>query len=147
MMGYSLTPFNNAKKAFVFNGKGDTGKSTFLNIIEDMITERHISNIPIQGLGDRFNTAELFGKLVNIYADLPSTPIRDGSMLKVLTGGDKVSAERKGQDPFTFLNKAKFIFSCNGLPPNYGDRSDAFYNRLIIERRTKSYFPVGFKRT
>lgn len=132
MMGYSLTSFNNAKKAFIFNGQGDTGKSTVLNIIEDMVTSKHIANIPIQGLGSRFNTAELFGKLVNIYADLPSTPIRDGSMLKVLTGNDKVQAERKGQDPFTFRNKAKFIFSCNGLPPNYGDRSDAFYNRLII---------------
>lgn len=132
MMGYSLTAFNNAKKAFIFNGKGDTGKTTVLNIIEDMVTSTHISNIPIQGLGDRFNTAELFGKLVNIYADLPSTPIRDGSMLKVLTGNDKVQAERKGQNPFTFRNQAKFIFSCNGLPPNYGDRSEAFYNRLII---------------
>lgn len=132
MLGYSITSFNNAKKIFILDGKGDTGKSTLLNIIEDLLTEKNVSNVMLQKLSDRFNTAQLFGKTANIFADLPSTPLQGDSIFKALTGDDKVQAERKGQDPFNFYNKAKLIFSCNGLPDNYGDRSDAFYNRLII---------------
>lgn len=130
--GYIITGFNNAKKVFILTGKTDTGKSTFLNIFEEMLTNKNISNIPLQNLGDRFSTVDLFGKTLNIGADLPSTPITESSTFKALTGGDKISAERKGQDIFSFKNKAKLIFSCNRLPENYGDKSNAFYNRLIL---------------
>lgn len=132
MVGYSITSFNNAKKMFILDGKGDTGKSTLLNVIEALLTEKNVSNVMLQKLSDRFSTAQLFGKTANIFADLPSTALKGDSIFKALTGDDKVQAERKGQDPFNFYNKAKLIFSCNGLPDNYGDRSDAFYNRLII---------------
>lgn len=132
MLGYSITTFNNAKKVFILEGRGDTGKSTFLNIIEDMLGSENISNVMLQKIGDRFNIAQLYGKVANIFADLPNTPLTENSTFKALTGGDKIQGERKGQDPFEFYNKAKLIFSCNELPANYGDRSDAFYNRLII---------------
>lgn len=132
MLGYSITNFNNAKKVFILEGRGDTGKSTFLNIIEDMLGKENISNVMLQKIGDRFNIAQLYGKVANIFADLPNTPLTENSTFKALTGGDKIQGERKGQDPFEFYNKAKLIFSCNELPANYGDRSDAFYNRLII---------------
>lgn len=132
MLGYSITSLNNAKKVFILEGRGDTGKSTFLNLIEDMLGKENISNVMLQKIGDRFNTAQLYGKVANIFADLPNVPLTENSIFKALTGGDKIQGERKGQDPFEFYNKAKLIFSCNELPANYGDRSDAFYNRLII---------------
>lgn len=132
MIGYAITGFNNAKKVFILTGKADTGKSTLLNIVESILGHKNVSNIPLQQVGDRFNTAELFGKTLNLFADLPNTPIKEGGLFKALTGDDSVQAERKGRDPFTFYNKAKLIFSCNILPENYGDRSDAFYNRLIL---------------
>jgi putative DNA primase/helicase len=37
-------------------------------------------------LSDRFQPAELFGKLANIYADLPSKSIDDAGMFKAVTG-------------------------------------------------------------
>ena len=49
-----------------------------------------------------------------------------------MTGEDTISARHIYGTPFDFINKAKMIFSTNNMPPNYGDKSDAFYERLII---------------
>jgi hypothetical protein len=64
----------------------------------------------------------LFGKLANIFADLPSKAIDDGGMFKSLTGEDYVTAERKNKDPFSFRPYARLLFSCNEIPKNYNDQ-------------------------
>ncbi|GHU82196.1 hypothetical protein FACS1894196_0120 [Clostridia bacterium] len=110
-------------------------KSTLLSIAQEVLLgSENVSNIPWQSLGDRFNKAELFGKLANIFADLPSKNIDDGGMFKALTGEDYITAERKNKDPFSFRPYARLLFSCNEIPKNYSDRSEGFYRRLIIIR-------------
>ncbi len=42
-------------------------------------------------------------------------------MFKALTGEDFITAERKNKDPFSFRPYARFLFSCNEIPRNYGD--------------------------
>jgi putative DNA primase/helicase len=139
IFGYLLIPVNKAQKAFVFVGAPNAGKSTLLSIAQEVLLGAdNVSNIPWQGLSDRFNKAELFGKLANIFADLPSKAIDDGGMFKTLTGEDYISAERKNRGPFKFRPYARFLFSCNEIPKNYGDRSDGFYRRLMIMRFDKS---------
>jgi len=88
--------------------------------------------VPWKSLDDRFKTAELFGKLANIFADLPSKNIDDNGMFKSITGEDMIIAERKNKDPFAFKATARLVFSCNEIPKNLGDRSEAFYRRLVI---------------
>jgi putative DNA primase/helicase len=142
MFGYLLIPVNKAQKSFVFVGAANAGKSTLLSIAQDVLLgSDNVSNIPWQALGDRFNKAELFGKLANIFADLPSKQIDDGGMFKSLTGEDTITAERKNKDPFNFRPYARLLFSCNDIPKNYSDRSDGFYRRLIIIRFDKSVPP------
>ena len=139
IFGYLLIPVNKAQKSFVFVGAPNAGKSTLLSIAQEILLgSENVSNIPWQNLGDRFNKAELFGKLANIFADLPSKAIDDGGMFKSLTGEDYVTAERKNKDPFNFRPYARLLFSCNDIPKNYSDRSDGFYRRLIIIRFNKS---------
>ena len=130
--GYLLVPATFAQKAFVLLGKGGCGKSTILRILTHLIGEKNISNIPLQHVNERFKTAELYGKIANFFADLPEKEIDDTGIFKALTGEDTVTAERKGQDPFKFVNKARFLFSCNKLPRSTSDRTDGFYRRLII---------------
>ena len=128
-----------AQKSFVFVGAPNAGKSTLLNVVQEILLgSENVSNIPWQNLGDRFNRAELFGKLANIFADLPSKSIDDNGMFKALTGEDFITAERKNKDPFSFRPYARFLFSCNEIPRNYGDRSEGFYRRLLIIRFEKS---------
>ncbi len=139
ILGYFLVPLNKAQKSFVLVGAPNAGKSTILSVVQDILLGReNVSNIPWQGLGDRFNKAELFGKLANIFADLPTKAIEDNGFFKAATGEDYISAERKNKDPFSFRPYARFLFSCNEIPRNYGDRSDGFYRRLIIIRFSHS---------
>lgn len=139
IMGYVLVPVTKAQKAFIFVGAANAGKSTILSVIQDVLLGReNVSNIPWQDLGERFNKAELFGRLANIFADLPSKAIDDNGMFKSLTGEDYITAERKNRDPFAFCSTARFLFSCNEMPRNYGDRSEGFYRRLVIIPFTKA---------
>lgn len=139
IFGYLLIPVNKAQKSFVFVGAPNAGKSTLLAVAQEiLLNSDNVSNIPWQGLSDRFNKAELFGKLANIFADLPSKAIDDNGMFKALTGEDYITAERKNKDPFSFRPYARFLFSCNDIPRNYGDRSDGFFRRLIIIRFNRS---------
>jgi len=133
IFGYLLIPETCAQKAFVFVGDGGAGKSTLLSVAQDLLLGRgNVSNVPWQSLDDRFKTAELFGKLANIFADLPSKNIDDNGMFKSITGEDMIIAERKNKDPFAFKATARLVFSCNEIPKNLGDRSEAFYRRLVI---------------
>jgi putative DNA primase/helicase len=133
IFGYLLIPETCAQKAFVFVGEGGAGKSTLLAVAQDILLGRaNVSNIPWQNLGDRFKTAELFGMLGNIFADLPSKSIEDSGLFKSITGEDFITAERKNKDPFSFKATARPVFSCNSLPKNLGDSSEAFYRRLIF---------------
>lgn len=142
IFGYLLIPINKAQKSFVFVGAPNAGKSTLLSVAQEILLgAENVSNIPWQGLGDRFNKAELFGKLANIFADLPSKNIDDNGMFKALTGEDYITGERKNKDPFSFRPYARLLFSCNEIPRNYGDRSDGFYRRLIIIRFDNSVSP------
>ena len=135
IFGYLLIPVNKAQKSFVFVGAPNAGKSTLLSVAQEVLLgAENVSNVPWQSLGDRFNKAELFGKLANIFADLPSRSIDDNGMFKALTGEDYITAERKNKDPFSFRPYARLLFSCNEIPRNYGDRSDGFYRRLLIIR-------------
>lgn len=133
ILGYLLVPETCAQKAFVFVGEGGAGKSTLLWVVQDLLLGRsNVSNVPWQCLDDRFRTVLLFSMLANIFADLPSKSIEDNGLFKSITGEDQITAERKNKDPFAFIPTARLLFSCNAIPKNLGDRSDAFYRRLVI---------------
>ena len=135
MLGYFLIPVNSAQKCFVIVGVGGAGKSVLLRILNDILLgKQNVSNVSWQALNERFKTAELFGKLANIFADLPTKYIDDNGIFKALVGEDYLTVEKKNKNPFSFQSCARLLFSCNSIPKNYGDRSEGFYRRLIIMR-------------
>src|SRR5208337_5133071 len=98
-------------------GDGSNGKSTLINLIKALIGLKNVSSRGLQELEmNRFAKADLYGKLANLYADLPDTALRSVGIFKMLTGGDPITAERKFQNPFKFISGAKLIFSCNKVP-------------------------------
>ncbi|MCD2346862.1 DNA primase family protein [Clostridium guangxiense] len=136
IIGYSFSNLNNAKKAFLFYGASNTGKSVLLSVIANICGEENISNISLQDLSKPKYTAELFSKLINICSELPDDDLTNTEIFKALTSEtDKVCARRMYQQPFSFYNKCKLIFACNNLPKlsssSFKDNS-AFFNRLII---------------
>ena len=135
MLGYFLIPVNLAQKCFVIVGAGGAGKSKLLMVLNELLLgKENVSNVSWQALNERFKTAELFGKLANIFADLPTKNIDDNGIFKAIVGEDYLTVEKKNRDPFSFQSNARLLFSCNSIPKNYGDRSDGFYRRLIIIR-------------
>lgn len=135
MLGYFLIPVNAAQKSFVIVGVAGAGKSVLLRVLNDVLLgKKNVSNVSWQALNERFKTAELFGKLANIFADLPTKNIDDNGIFKALVGEDYLTVEKKNRNPFSFQCSARLLFSCNTIPRNYGDKSDGFYRRLIIIR-------------
>lgn len=132
LMGYLFIPETVAEKAFILHGPGRTGKSTFLKLIEYILGKKNFSNVSLQELSHQFKPSLLFGKLANIYADLPNKALQDTGIFKTLVSGDTIVVEEKFRSPFSFSNKSRLLFSCNELPANYVDRTDGFYRRLII---------------
>lgn len=133
IMGYCIAPITSAQKSFIFMGAAAAGKSVLLSVIGDILLGRqNVSHISWQALNERFKPAELFGKLANIFADLPTKNIDDNGIFKGLVGEDYITVEKKHKDPFCFKSTARLLFSCNSIPKNYGDKSEGFYRRLII---------------
>jgi len=93
--------------------------------------DENIASLDLKELGDRFKTAELFGKLANIGDDIGDEFIANASVFKKLVTGDRVNVERKGQDPFEFNNYSKFLFSANNIP-RMKDKTGAVQRRLVI---------------
>ena len=142
IFGYLLVPITKAQKSFILCGLPNVGKSTILTVMQEyLLGAENCSNVPLQSLSERFQPAQLFGKLANIYADLPTKKIEDVGMFKAVTGEDYITGERKNKDPFSFKPFARFLQSCNDMARNYGDKSDAFYRRLIIMRFSKPVPP------
>ena len=129
MSGYCLWAQARYDQGFILIGSGANGKGTLLNLITAMTGKANISNVPAQDLCEsRFKSAELFGKLANVCADIPATPIKDSSQIKMITSGDNISAERKHQHPFEFRPFATLLFSANEIPRSR-DKTHAFYRR------------------
>jgi len=130
--GYILVPMTNAQKAFILYGPGATGKSTFIHVLEALVGEKNVSNIAWQDLSDKFRPARLQGKLLNTFSDIPDKALNDNGNFKIFAGEDRNTVENKNQDPFEFRNTARFVFSANHLPQNFGDNGDGFSRKLLI---------------
>jgi putative DNA primase/helicase len=126
------------KKAYFFMGGQDSGKTTLIQMLALHFFGTPVcSSLSLQELlYDRFKRANLVGKLLNYYGDLPSSKISDAGTFKNLTGGDGISIERKGiQAEENFINRAVFVFSANNYPAiNVPEDGGVFWDRWIAVR-------------
>lgn len=130
-IGYCFYRRNELGKAFILTGDKSNGKSTFLSMVQYLLGDENISSLDLKELGDRFKTAEMFGKLANIGDDIGDEFIANPAIFKKLVTGERVSAERKGQNPFEFNNYSKLLFSSNNIP-RIKDKTGAVQRRLTI---------------
>lgn len=120
------------QKAIFFDGIGRNGKGTILRLIEALIPIAFVANVELQELmKDKFAKAQLYGKIVSIVGDLSSKALEDPSIFKQLTGQDRVTAEFKYGQPFSFTSQATMLFAANKLPESF-DTSKGFFSRLLI---------------
>lgn len=132
MFGYIYLPKQPFEKAFLFYGQRRTMKSTTLHILGKLIGKENITGHTLQYLShDRFAKGYLYGVPANICADLPTSALKETGTFLMITGGDLIAGEKKGQDPIHFYPSTKLIFSCNDIPPTT-NKNLAYYRRWIL---------------
>lgn len=132
MAGYCLIPSMKYEKALMLVGEGGNGKGTLIALLAAMLGAQNVSGVSFQDLSEnRFASAELFGKMANLHADIPNKILENSSRFKELVSGDMIQAEKKHKAPFMFHNRAKLIFSANE-PPTSKDNTEGFHRRLLI---------------
>lgn len=131
VIGYCFYRRNELRKSFLMTGEARGGKSSYLNMITQLIGGENTCALDLKELGDRFKTAEIFGKLAVIGDDIGDEFIPNPAIFKKVVSGDRINAERKGQNPFDFSPYAKLLFSANTIP-RIKDKSGAVIDRLII---------------
>ena len=120
------------QKAVLFVGAGENGKSTLLEAVIAFLGRENVSTLALQRLeADKFAVVRLLGKLANVCADLPSDHLAGTSTFKALTGGDRLTGERKFQGSFEFSPFARLLFSTNHYPSSK-DASHAFFRRWLV---------------
>lgn len=146
-IGYCFYRANDYKKSFMLTGKGNNGKSTFLDCVKSILGDGNISALDLKELGDRFSTSMMFGKLANIGDDIGDDFLQGSQVatFKKVVSGNRIKAERKGQDPFEFNPYVKLLFSANDIP-RMKDKTGAVLRRLVIipfNARFTKYLPSG----
>jgi len=130
--GYCLYKDYPVARLVILEGEGENGKSTLLRLLKRFLGPENVSSVSMQRISDEgFRTASLVGKLANICADIPSKPIKDAGLLKLVSGEDTITVERKYHDPHDFMNHAKLIFSANKVPPSW-DQTLAWHRRPVL---------------
>lgn len=136
-----LDPSRTPSKALFLFGPSRSGKSTILRLATELVGgEQEVSGVSLQDLGDdHFAAAELFGKPINVCADLPRNHVSDVSVFKRVTGDDPITANKKYGAMFTFRANSLFLLSTNTIPTVAGDDISAYLNRVVPVVFPKTY--------
>lgn len=132
-VGYCFYRRNELRKSFFLLGEKRNGKSTFLDMVDNMLGEENVANLDLCEIGHEFKTAELYGKLANIGDDINDEWVSNTAVFKKVVSGSVITVAKKGKDPFKLSSYAKFFFSANALPRlGRGKDSAAVMDRLVI---------------
>lgn len=134
-VGYCFYRRNEMSKAFILTGSGANGKSTFLDMVKNILGSKNYSALDLEELDERFSVATLGGVLANIGDDISDGFLQGKAIanFKKIVSGNQVKAEIKN-DPNIFFVKpyAKILMSANNLPRIRSGGSDAVMRRLVI---------------
>lgn len=138
-IGYYFLRDYRYKKAIIFVGEGDTGKTTLLEVISYLLGVDNLSSVSLHKMtADKFAAAHLYEKHGNIVDELSAKDITDTGNFKIATGGGSISGEYKFGNQFSFLNFSKFTFACNKIPDVQDFDDEAYFNRWMVIRFEKT---------
>lgn len=123
---------------FLYNPDGANGKSTFLNMLSQFFGRGNCSFLSLKDTNEKFRLMEIYGKFVNLGDDISGDFLSDAAIFKKLVTGEEIIGEYKGERPIAFRPFAKLFYSLNTLP-SIGDRSAAFFDRVIVFPLEKSF--------
>lgn len=142
-IGYSLTGSTREECCFLLTGEGRNGKGTMLLSIGEVLG-RFLTATASFATFVRTNRehsgeiANMRGKRLIVAQEASSGSTFSESILKGLTGGDRVSGRRLYENQMDFLMQGK-IWLVTNILPEVRDFSTGFWSRLFVIE-----FPVSF---
>lgn len=120
-VGYTLTADVGEQVLFLLYGTGANGKSTFLNILLELIGPYAIQAAPDMLMSKRHEThptelADLFGRRLAVCNEVESGRTLAEATVKQLTGGDMIRARRMREDFWQFKPTHKIWIAGNHKP-------------------------------
>lgn len=122
-------------RIFWLYGEGSNGKGQYLKLNERFIGGYNTTSITDLALlaGNQFQSSRLHKKLVCAIGEVDGKKIDKTSILKSITGGDKIGLELKGKDLFEDYIYAKVIIAANVIPESIDNSKGWFRRALIID--------------
>lgn len=135
-IGYSFYRRNELSKSFFLTGGGANGKSTYLEIVKDILGMKNISALGLEELGERFSIGYMNGKLANIGDDIAPGFLqgRELANFKKIVSGNIIKAEVKFKavsDEDNIKPTVKMFFSANEMPRTRSKGFEAVLRRLV----------------
>lgn len=136
--GLALFGFNLPQRFLILDGTPGGGKGTFVKIIQALVGIENTQQLRTECLHERFETFRYRGKTLLIGPDVPGEFLmrKGASMLKVLVGGDPISAEGKGLNAdFPMFGTFNIVVTCNSrLRVRLEEDAGAWRRRLLVVR-------------
>jgi len=139
LVGYSLTGDTSEKTFVIVFGEGDTGKTTFLELLRDLFSE-HATLLQVDTLMERRggdgatqeDLAELRGARFATTSELDQERRLSIAMIKrIVQGRGQITAAKKYEHKITFPETHKLWLDTNHLPLIPADEKPV-WNRLAI---------------
>lgn len=130
-LAYCLSSLTKGRKAFNLLGRGKTGKSTILNLLQSVISPGLVSNEPFHTMGSERSKAKYIGKRINISRENSNIPMKHEDSFKSLISNEETSGRNLYENIKYFLPLLKFIFASN-CELNFAHPDDEVYDRLVV---------------
>ena len=105
------------EKVEVLVGEPDTGKTTLLRVVERFLGKTNVCHESLNNIiNDKHSTAELDGKLANIYAEVSGGFLRNITNFNVIVSEEILRGNKKYGKIFGFKNRTHHWYACNKLP-------------------------------
>lgn len=113
-------------------GPGGNGKGAISRFLQTLLGDNchYVSHVPREP--NQFWIAQFLNKRLAVFADCENYNLPASGIFKTLTGGDPVSIEKKGKDPYTTKIRCKYLITSNQLPNLSSETADM--RRVIFVR-------------
>ena len=135
-VGYSLSGSTQEQCMFILHGTGANGKSTFLNTIEGLLAD-YAQQTPTETLmakkneGIRNDLARLQGTRFVTASEADQGKSFAESLIKQITGGDRITARFLHGEFFEFVPKFKLFLATNHKP-NIRGTDNGIWRRIRL---------------
>ena len=133
-MGYLFIPSKSAQVSLFLIGRGGEGKSVLFKILIAMMGEHNIVKEQLHTLfnpDQRFQTAQLVNRYVNIDDDMNTAPLKETGDFKRWVTDDITQIEPKNVQRYQVKQFTRFISAGNKMLTAKYDSTDAWYRRLV----------------